>query len=184
MAHRPAIVSNIQSEVVAAVVAAVVAVDGEDDSDDDSAASPAARTMIDPRRPVRRAVRGARADADAEMRVVVVVVVVAIAIGRARRGVTTPALHGLISDNDDVIQRTRRRADGGGDGDAGGSIVRGRAGRAGRGTRVRGVSRTRCGDSKDDDEANGLQFNINVCFCVDDDARDERGRVAVLFIFV
>ena len=181
MAHRPAIVSNIQSEVVAAVVA----VDGEDDSDDDSAASPAARTMIDPRRPVRRAVRGARADADAEMRVVVVVVVVvvAIAIGRARRGVTT-ALHGLISDNDDVIQRTRRRADGGGDGDAGGSIVRGRAGRAGRGTRVRGVSRTRCGDSKDDDEANGLQFNINVCFCVDDDARDERGRVAVLFIFV
>ena len=183
MAHRPAIVSNIQSEVVAAAAVVVAAVDGEDDSDDDSAASPAARTMIDPRRPVRRAVRGARADADAEMRVVVVVVVVAIAIGRARRGVTT-ALHGLISDNDDVIQRTRRRADGGGDGDAGGSIVRGRAGRAGRGTRVRGVSRTRCGDSKDDDEANGLQFIINVCFCVDDDARDERGRVAVLFIFV
>jgi hypothetical protein len=89
MAHRPAIVSNIHSEVVVVAVAVVVAVDGEDDSDDDSAASPAARTMIDPRRPVRRAVRGARADADAEMRVVVVVVVDAIAIGRARRGVTT-----------------------------------------------------------------------------------------------
>lgn len=90
MAHRPAIVSNLQSEEAAA---AVVVVDGdfEDDDDDGSAASASARTMIDPRRPARRAVRGARADADTETRVVVVVdaiVVDAIAIGRARRGVT------------------------------------------------------------------------------------------------
>ena len=91
MAHRPAIVSNLQSEEAAA---AVVVVDGDfdDDDDDGSAASASARTMIDPRRPARRAVRGARADADTETRVVVVfvdaIVVDAITIGRARRGVT------------------------------------------------------------------------------------------------
>lgn len=72
MAHRPAIVSTIQSDEEV-VVAAVV--DGDSD-DDDSAASPSARTMMfDPRRPVvvRRALRGARADADAKTRVVIVV---------------------------------------------------------------------------------------------------------------
>lgn len=66
-------------------------------------------------------------------------------------------MNGFISDNDDVIHRTRQRVDGDGDGDADGSNVCKRAGRAVRGTRGRGVSRTRGGDSKDDDdEAHGL----------------------------
>lgn len=88
MAHRPAIVSTIQSDE--AVVSEAV-VDG--DSDDDSAVSPDARTMMmDPRRPavVRRALRGARADADAKTRVVVVVVdaIVVDAIARVEEWCT------------------------------------------------------------------------------------------------